>query len=722
MSESVPGSSNGRSHIAERCGVALAIACFVARLLVPTESAHLGDTLWLATLLLMAATVYSVGRWQSGHWLRFDWCSVAVGLILIGHVVSGTAIFLDIGNKRSAVNMVWEWASLAVMCYVLRGRRSVLYVLLAMTLVHAGHGLWQYFVDFPAQREEFAAVLDGETTSFAGAQQVLELKARGIPTDPSGLKLFADRLASLEPLGPFALANTLGGFLAVGILLGTALLVGSGRRWWQYALGILCLAVLCYCLFLTKSRTAIVSVVMCWLVLGARRLFIRKKSEMPSKAGPAFALCVVLIVAGAVVAGVASGGLDEQVISESPKSLQYRLMYWQGTIATLQDSLWLGTGPGNFRQNYTAHKLAASSEEILDPHNLFLDAWCNGGVIALCGLLLLVTIVARGVFAGFDEDEPEVSRASGGFLAGLLGFALILVHQFFTGQDEFGLTFALAGGFAVAWLLVRFALGQVPAHVIRCAAAVATCGLVIHLLGAGGFSMPAVAQVLVLGGAATMTTKPKSGVRRVRELLPPMLGATAVIVCLVSATVPVTRAMFLIREGDAAAIPRDALRAYGAADFIDTWSPAAATKFARTQMESGVNAYPALHRARRRDPKDFKLAFALGVAIRRQWLTSPDDLRSDDDLLAAVKQLNDAVSRYPTNPRLLAELAFAHADANQLEATAEVAQRALQLDEINRQNGHRDRYLDAETLTQLKTLAKRKVQEAGSPPEKQSEN
>src|SRR5690606_19606381 len=94
--------------------------------------------------------------------------------------------------------------------------------------------------------------------------------------------------------------------------------------------------------------------------------------------------CLLLI--GLPVAAALTGGLDRQVITEAPKSLQYRLEYWTATLAALRESPILGTGPGNFRQAYLAHKLPGSSEEVLDPHNLFLDVWAGGGLIGLAGL------------------------------------------------------------------------------------------------------------------------------------------------------------------------------------------------------------------------------------------------------------------------------------------------------------------------------------------------
>src|SRR6185369_621707 len=110
-----------------------------------------------------------------------------------------------------------------------------------------------------------------------------------------------------------------------------------------------------------------------------------------------------VVLAALVAAAASTGGLDRLVISESTKSLQYRFEYWTSTCQMLLDSPrnWLlGVGPGNFRQNYLQFKLARSSEEIADPHNLVLDVWANGGLLALAGLAGICVAGLRPLWSG----------------------------------------------------------------------------------------------------------------------------------------------------------------------------------------------------------------------------------------------------------------------------------------------------------------------------------
>ena len=77
------------------------------------------------------------------------------------------------------------------------------------------------------------------------------------------------------------------------------------------------------------------------------------------------------------------GGFDVQVISEAPKSLDYRLQYWTGAMGVIREHPLVGVGPGNFRQHYLRYKVPESSEDIADPHNLVLDLWTSGGLLRL---------------------------------------------------------------------------------------------------------------------------------------------------------------------------------------------------------------------------------------------------------------------------------------------------------------------------------------------------
>ena len=66
---------------------------------------------------------------------------------------------------------------------------------------------------------------------------------------------------------------------------------------------------------------------------------------------------------------------------------------------------WIGCGPGNFQDTYTAYKLPAASEEVTDPHNFLLEVWATAGMPAMLALLAML--------AAFAWDVRRLSRSQG---------------------------------------------------------------------------------------------------------------------------------------------------------------------------------------------------------------------------------------------------------------------------------------------------------------------
>ena len=196
------------------------------------------------------------------------------------------------------------------------------------------------------------------------------------------------------------------------------------------------------CLVMTKSRTAIVGV----LVSGGLYWCSSRRTGKWFRQGTIAAITVSLVGMAIMSLALMTGLIDQEVISEAPKSLKYRLEYWAATSRMIVDHIWLGCGPGNFRPNYLHYKLPGASEEILDPHNLLLDVWANAGVVAWAGLLaLLIWGVRTGWRAVVAEIETERSdrplpllRWSEGVQAALAGPALVIFQQVAFGDHADG--------------------------------------------------------------------------------------------------------------------------------------------------------------------------------------------------------------------------------------------------------------------------------------------
>ena len=135
---------------------------------------------------------------------------------------------------------------------------------------------------------------------------------------------------------------------------------------------------------------------------------------------------LALVVALAAV-GLATGRLDREVLTQSPLSMRYRWEYWQGAWGVITEGATAGRprvhrrsgralGPGNFGSHYLLHKLPQSSEEIQDPHDLFLEVWATAGFWALLALVAALALAFWNLLgpavAGPGEDDRAARQAA----------------------------------------------------------------------------------------------------------------------------------------------------------------------------------------------------------------------------------------------------------------------------------------------------------------------
>jgi O-antigen ligase len=475
----------------------LAWALLFARWLLPAEGGAQGETLWLTSLTLFVAALICWSRsrtvWGSGA--TSDSPEITTGsrpvtagrcglsksdfaaLLLCGsHVVAALLVLINGGNRRTAINLGWEWFSLAVLYLLLRRScrgllRPVLVRAVAVIWIAlAGYGIWQHVVWYPATlqsyeqaREKYDAALSSASApnASASAQQALrqatvELTGGGVPLTGPARELFERRLRdSQEPLGFFALANSFAGCLAVVVVLLTVVLVRSllstgpsplashppptdgsppteaafssvastrvvpqvaarPRRLIHWLIILLPLLLTTACLILTKSRTAWCGT-FAGFALAAVLSFAGNRSATSLRRGVLIATGLLVVLGGLVGSAVLTGGLDPNVIREAPKSLKYRLEYWSGSLAVIAEHPLLGVGPGQFRDAYLKHKLPESSEEIADAHQALLDVWSNAGLPALLGLLGLFGFAGLNILQGSrspGRDDQSVAAGT----------------------------------------------------------------------------------------------------------------------------------------------------------------------------------------------------------------------------------------------------------------------------------------------------------------------
>ncbi|HUG90509.1 MAG TPA: O-antigen ligase family protein [Planctomycetaceae bacterium] len=602
----------------------LVAVLLAARLLIPPEAgaAAEGDTLWLVALWFVAGLVWA---WDAlrrdDRRLRLDLCDVAVWVVVAGHVLSALWTFHIGGDRRAALNLMWEWVALGMSFFLLRqvlrtaadGRRLLL-ATLCLAVALGGLGVWQHYVGLPQTRRQYEAVvseldslsrpaadLDAATAS-AHRQRRIELQqqlaAMNVPPDEQGRRRFEDRLYATEPFGLFALANTFATVLLAWLVVGAALAAWLWRRPdAPRPAAVLTLLLLppAYCLLLTKSRTAwagLAAAGVAWAWIGFRDRRSRAIAHAPladSQATPAEvparrsiwrvpAAAVILVLAALIFVATLGGGLDRQVVSEAPKSFRYRLEYWAGAAAVVREHPLLGVGPGNFRQHYLKHKLPESSEEIAEPHNFLLDLWTSGGLLAAAGGLLLIVIAGRtlrrvrlGTRGGETADgHPRGGPAAGQWLTDPLVFGTglsclaVVAGPVALGAQVDTRLLALFGGWVVLAVVTGAAVARRITPVPLAGLAAACVGVLVHLLGSGGIEMPAIPQLLLV--LLALGTGPLSDEGSAKFRNGPLarvvaLCAIAVLgaACLASAVWPVLTRHTLLAQGDAAR-DGDALR------------------------------------------------------------------------------------------------------------------------------------------------------------------
>jgi O-antigen ligase len=496
-----------------RLALGLTAALVTARAYWPSEpdlKAEAGSGLdWsLAMLLVLGLALASA---LVGGRLRVRWSWTDAAVIAFFFLVGLSASHAP--GRRPAINLAWEWGAVG-MAYVLvrnlprtRAESSVLVgALVATAAAVSVYGLYQVGVELPAMRARYLS------------HRLEALRLVGIAPGSPAQALYERRLLdSNEPWSTFALTNSLAGFLVgplvVALTLGwEALREREGRvgRLGAMALAVIPALSILVCLLLTKSRSAYLGLAVALAVLAWReRRRSRPRTLVLTLAGG------LIVVAALVFVGLSTHRLDREVITEASKSLRYRQEYWVGAWRVINDSsraFWSGHGPGNFAGPYLKHKLPQASEEIIDPHNLFLDAWATAGLWAVVALLLALALgfwellgpasvpatPTKEAIDPLPSDRPDAPPRRAGWLLACSGggwLSVLVVGDVRLSEGDFFVRWVILGG---AWfwaVLLGFPLWRrvtIPAAGLGAGA----LAVVVNLLAAGGIGISSVSLSL----------------------------------------------------------------------------------------------------------------------------------------------------------------------------------------------------------------------------------
>lgn len=714
-------------------GMALLVVLNV-RWFLPTEATAEGATLGLAVFWCAAAAItawLTIERDAvSSRWTRAD---AAVALLVGGHLLSGVIVLIQGGQRQLSGNLIAEWLGVAGTWMVIRDFlripwfRSAIWQSTLMSLVLLGaYGCWQHWVELPLMAQRMGPKFDAVRAARAAGTSSLEeqeLAREGVPLSEPEFTLFEKRLRdSREPFAFFALANTLGGFLAAGTMLLLADILRGGVTAMaieRKPRGILVGTGMCLLagLLLTKSRTA-------WVALGAVSLFafsLRWKRNTPfATAGKRSLMVATAVLVGFIVVGAALtkyGSWDRETLAEAPKSLLYRWQYWTGTFRLIVEQPILGGGLGQFRTAYLRVKDPAASEEIADPHNLLLDVWFHGGLLAVAGMLWMVLSLFWTTLklARTDDVAPvfqPVVRGTELFAIApwiVFGWQLLIDGAW---DDRL----LVMGGIFTAWAVWNRLQGGWLRTPSRTACGLTALVLVTHLLGAGGIGYAAVMQFLLvlLSGTFSLVTDvapaptPQSAIWIRR-------GVTAMAaLCALWLWNPLQRSLLDVADGLAArGASSTALQiAYEKAKVGNAWDPIPCARLAELAFRDvqdeaakpGSVGPKDIERVTQewlatiaRDPANPHWWHRLGETVLHWHQRHP----APDLAAAAVQHLETAVQKYPTNARWQTDLSDAAEAAGNTEQATRAAMAALTQDEINQRFGHVERRLTEEIRGRL---------------------
>ncbi len=720
--------------------IVFALVLFLVRWFLPAEATPEGTTLWVVAgwLILWPVWAFSKSRITTSSQPQVDKTPVrqlftrpnlwlcALGMLVLGHILSGLyLVAFGEGNKRAALNMLWEWIGLGVSARLFWSWRSQfnwrpsLPLLLSCIAALAMLGLYQRFVFYPQIQSEYHRLVE------AGDEK--GLAELGIPKEEPARSQFLDRLLfSTEPFGFFALTNTFAGILGVGCLLWGGIAAITGRQkqrvWELFAWSMITFLSTGVSLFLTKSRTALAAFFFAFAVQGAVWLWATTRDSSYAR----FIRIVIVNLSLACVLGIA---IIPQAMPDfwdgATKSLRYRFEYWDASWNMIQDSPLFGN-LGNFRQEYLRYKLPESSEEISDPHNLIVDVWANGGFLSFLGIILLIGLTLgqlRNPLIDFTSDDLRGLGLwkSSSVIIGLTAICAFLVPVFLRwNYDERIVVIGLIwGGLFAVWGILWNRNGQMPdaegptSFPIPNVWLFAWLGLTIHLLGAGGMEMPAIAQLWLLLLLCAMTSEvPTSSNIATRQLMiETVLGLLLLVVFVWSTFIPVQSVRSDLADLELSNnIYRNHQYAQTAMQ-IDSLDPEPGRYLAYTTfllVKEGLRPvdefFKALEKWHSRDPHS--------ASVQRQsaqWLIELSDRpkvtpsESEELKTKAVEHFQSAADLSPTNVFLWASLFQFGQGLLPDEKVKQAAENAIKLHEQNERLAHTDKLLPENELSQIRS-------------------
>lgn len=193
-----------------------------------------------------------------------------------------------------------------------------------------------------------------------------------------GARTYDGRLSAF-----FNSPNYLAMYLAPGIIIGATFFMENKKLYFP-AMAILLAAF--YLTFSYAAWAAVLAAIAC--------VFIFKKEKK-------LFLWVVFIGAIALFLQLRTAKMGDLTQAGMRSSLVSRMMIWQASGRIISDNWLWGIGPGNFQNKYLEYQKYFPPYlewAVPHPHNLYLNFWLSGGVLALIGLIGLLFFWAKDIY------------------------------------------------------------------------------------------------------------------------------------------------------------------------------------------------------------------------------------------------------------------------------------------------------------------------------------
>ncbi len=358
-------------------------------------------------------------------------------------------------------------------------------------------------------------------------------------------------------------------------------------------------------------------------------------------------------------------------------SLTLRWQYWKATAGMIADHFWTGVGRENFGRHYTLYKDIASPEEVSNPHNFFVQAAAEWGVVGLVAVLAMIVGVtrctARSSRQSSTRAQSEETPKLANYLACLAGLGIVVVlgRASMLGSNDINYVYYSAATTGIIWVpafVVFFRAGAARKNnrpdVLALALAAGLLAFLLQDMISFALFIPASATTFFALLAVWLSGTP--GEQAPKAVYSHRFGRLVVVAIAAGMTTafasyllaPVARSQDWREFAESILPDANAIPYYGKAQEADPLDPTSCVEEARWHAASDYStviglALRPLSQAQARDPYRASLFWMESQIHKRTAMLAG----RNDDYRAAVQAAKAALALYPQDPAGLVSLA-----------------------------------------------------------------